>query len=185
MSGVEQPNYTAVTIEGPIEVREYGSMIVAEIQVTGERKAAINEGFRLLAGYIFGANQPRVKIAMTAPVQQKSIQTIDMTAPVTQRSMGDHWTVRFTMSRDWTLETLPVPNDTRIKLLLVPSVQLLALRFSGWASDATIKMKTGELRNFAVQHKLKIAGEPVLAFYDPPWTLPFLRRNEVMFEIIG
>ncbi len=184
MSRVEQPRYVAVAIEGPVEIREYGPTIVAEVQVAGERKAAINEGFRLLAAYIFGANQPNAKIAMTAPVQQKSAQTIEMTAPVTQKSSGGQWLVRFTMPGNWTMETLPAPNDTRIKLLSVPAIQKLALRFSGLASDDTIRSKTEELQRFATQHKLRISDQATLAFYDPPWTLPFLRRNEVMFEIL-
>jgi SOUL heme-binding protein len=184
MSRVEQPRYVAVAIEGPVEIREYGPTIVAETQVTGERKAAVNEGFRLLAAYIFGANQPNAKIAMTAPVQQKSVQMIEMTAPVTQKSTGVQWTVRFTMPGNWSLETLPAPNDARVKLLPVPPVRQLAFRFSGLATDETIRAKTEELRDFAKRHKLTIVDQATLAFYDPPWTLPFLRRNEVMFEII-
>jgi SOUL heme-binding protein len=183
MSRVEQPPYRVVTEDGPVEIREYGPVIVAEVQVSGDRKAAVNEGFRSLAAYIFGANKPNTKIAMTAPVQQTSSQTIEMTAPVTQTPTGNQWTVRFTMPRTWTLETLPIPNDARVKLRPVQASKQLALRFSGLASDETIKGKTEELRRVAKLRKLNIAAEPSLAFYDPPWTLPFLRRNEVMFEI--
>ena len=82
------------------------------------------------------------------------------------------------------METLPTPNDTRIKLLSVAAIQKLALRFSGLASDDTIRSKAEELRRFATRHKLRISDQATLAFYDPPWTLPFLRRNEVMFEIL-
>lgn len=183
MSRVEQPPYVAISIEGNIEIREYGPTIVAEAQVAGERKVAINEGFRLLAAYIFGANKPNAKIAMTAPVQQTSAKAIEMTAPVTQMSIGDQWNVRFTMPQKWTMESLPTPNDARVTLLSIPAAKLLALRFSGLASDEKIRAKTEELRLYAVQHSLIITDEPVLAFYNPPWTLPFLRRNEILFAI--
>jgi hypothetical protein len=183
MSRVEQPDYKVTLSEGAIEIRNYGPMIAAEAEVKGERKAAINEGFRLIAAYIFGANKPNAKIAMTAPVQQQSAQKIAMTAPVTQQSGGDSWTVRFIMPTGWTMETLPVPNDLRVTLKPVPAKRMLAILFSGIASDSLIQTKTNELGKYASDHNLKTVGEPLLAFYNPPWTLPFFRRNEVMLEL--
>lgn len=183
MSRVEQPNYKIVQHAGPIELRDYGPMIAAEAEVTGERAAAINEGFRLIAAYIFGANKPNVTIAMTAPVQQQRGQKIAMTAPVTQQGGGESWTVRFIMPAEWTLETLPAPNDTRVALKTVPAKRMLAILFSGTASDSLIRSKTDELRKYAAGQKLTTLGEPVLAFYNPPWTLPIFRRNEVMLEL--
>jgi hypothetical protein len=158
-------------------------MIAAEVEVSGERRAAINEGFRLIAGYIFGANKPNAKIAMTAPVEQQAKQTIAMTAPVTQQSRDRSWTVRFIMPKSWTMETLPKPTDDRVKLVPLPSKQMVVIRFSGVANDALIATKTSELRQYAADNKLSVRGEPVLAFYNPPWTLPFFRRNEIMLEL--
>ncbi len=183
MSRVEQPDYKITSTDGAIEIRSYGPMIAAEAEVKGERKAAINEGFRLIAAYIFGANKPNAKIAMTAPVQQQSAQKIAMTAPVTQQTAGDSWTVRFIIPSSWTLETLPVPNDPRVTLKPVPANRMLAIRFSGTASDSLIQTKTDELRRYAADKKLATVGEPLLAFYNPPWTLPFFRRNEIMLEL--
>ena len=183
MSRVEQPEYKVAASKGSIEIREYGAMIAAEAEVKGERKTAINDGFRLIAAYIFGANNPNAKIAMTAPVQQQSAQKIAMTAPVTQQSGGDSWTVRFIMPNSWTLATLPSPNDSRVTLKPVPAKRMLAIQFSGIASDGLIEAKTNELRKYASDQKLTTAGEPLLAFYNPPWTSPFLRRNEVMLEL--
>ncbi len=183
MSRVEQPDYKIAMAEGAIEIRSYGPMIAAEAEVKGERKAAISEGFRLIAAYIFGANRPNAKIAMTAPVQQQSTQKIAMTAPVTQQTTGDSWTVRFIMPSSWTLETLPAPNDPRVTLKPMPAKRMLAIRFSGSASDSLIQTKTDELRRYAADKKLATTGEPLLAFYNPPWTLPFFRRNEVMLEL--
>ncbi|MEI8144931.1 MAG: heme-binding protein [Alphaproteobacteria bacterium] len=184
MSRIEEPPYATELREGRAEIRIYEPMIVAETLVAGERKAAVNTGFRLLAAYIFGANKPKAKIAMTAPVQQQSVQTIAMTAPVTQTASDGRWRVRFTMPREWTLETLPAPNDARVHLVEVPPLRVVALRFSGFVTENAIKARVEEIRNFADAHQLKIAEVPILSFYDPPWTLPFLRRNEVMFEII-
>ncbi|RUO99085.1 MAG: heme-binding protein [Hyphomicrobium sp.] len=182
MSNVEQPKYTTLLAEGPIEIRKYAPQVAAEVAVTGERSAAIQNGFRIIAAYIFGANKPHTKIAMTAPVEQQS-QKIAMTAPVVQQGDGTRWTVRFIMPAEWTTETLPEPSDARVKLVPVQERRMLAIRFSGTANDALIATKIGELREFALKNKLDLRGDPVLAFYNPPWTLPFLRRNEVMFEL--
>ena len=183
MSRVEQPDYKITMTDGAIEIRSYGAMIAAEAEVKGERKAAINEGFRLIAAYIFGANKPNAKIAMTVPVQQQSTQKIAMTAPVTQQTTGDSWRVRFIMPGSWTLETLPAPNDARVTLKPVPAKRMLAIRFSGSASDSLIQAKTDELRRYAAGKTLATVGEPLSAFYNPPWTLPFFRRNEIMLEL--
>lgn len=185
MSRVEQPEYQVTSSEGSIDVRQYGAMIAAEVEVKGERKAAINEGFRLIAAYIFGANEPNAKIAMTAPVLQQGKQSIAMTAPVTQQAGDGVWTVRFIMPKSWTLETLPAPTDERVKLLSVPAKRMIVIRFSGTADDGLVAAKTAELRKYAADHKLYVTAEPLLAFYNPPWTLPFFRRNEVMMEFAG
>jgi hypothetical protein len=184
MSRVEQPDYRVDAADGAIELRAYGAMIAAEAVVAGERKAAIAEGFRLIAAYIFGANQPNARIAMTAPVQQQK-QTIAMTAPVIQQGTGDAWTVRFIMPKSWTMETLPAPSDARVSLKPVAPHRVVAITFSGFASSEAIAARTDELRRYAAEHRLATTGEPLLAFYNPPWTLPFFRRNEIMLELAG
>lgn len=183
MSRVEEPEYKIERKDGAIEIRLYAPVIAAETAVHGERKAAINEGFRRIAAYIFGANKPREKIAMTAPVVQER-QKIAMTAPVTEQGQGGAWTVRFIMPKSWNMETLPVPSDERVILKPLPASRTLVIQFSGIASDATIEEKTDALRRYAEAHNLAVTGEPVLAFYNPPWTLPFLRRNEIMLSLV-
>ncbi len=183
LSRVEQPDYKVDAKDGAIEIRSYGPMIAAETQVEGERKEAINEGFRLIAGYIFGKNKPQEKIAMTAPVEQQGSRKIAMTAPVEQQGQENSWTVRFIMPKSWTIETLPVPSDPRVKLEPLPARRLLVVTFSGLARSDSIKERTEELRQYAAKHSLRTVGEPVLAFYNPPWTLPMLRRNEIMLEL--
>ena len=185
MSMVEKPEYKVVRSNGAIEIREYGPMIAAEAEVVGERQPAINEGFRLIAAYIFGANTPNAKIEMTAPVQQQREQTIAMTAPVTQQGAGGTWKVRLIMPKSWSTETLPAPNDARVRLVPVLAKRMVAIRFTWRATQSLIAQKTAELRNYVRDKKLVTVGEPLLAFYNPPWTLPFLRRNEIMLELAG
>ncbi len=182
MSRVERPRYDVIERAGAIEVRAYAPMIAAQTSVLGERKPAIEEGFRRIASYIFGANKPRTKIAMTAPVTQAPSQKIAMTAPVTQQAQGKHqWTISFIMPSAYTLQALPEPDDARIDLIEIPARKMLAITFSGTASDTLIGGKISELRDYAKSKGLKVSDEPTLAFYNPPWTLPFLRRNEVLF----
>ena len=184
MSQVEQPDYVVVVKDGPIEVRAYGPMIAAEVEVRGERKAAISEGFRLIAAYIFGANRPKATIAMTAPVQQQK-QEVAMTAPVTEQAAGQAWKVRFIMPRGSTLDGLPTPDDDRIKLEPIPARRMAVIRFAGGAGNRLLADRTTELRDYASRERLRTTGEPVLAFYNPPWTLPWFRRNEIMFDLAG
>ncbi|MFO1142619.1 MAG: heme-binding protein [Amaricoccus sp.] len=182
-SAVEQARYTVVSARGPFEIRDYPGMIVAEVEVAGERRRAISDGFRLLAGYIFGGNRTRTKVAMTAPVTQAAGEKIAMTAPVTQAPAGDRWRVRFVMPAGYTLDTLPVPDDPAVTLKALPAQRFAAIRFAGRATAGALDRQLAALRGFMADEKLAPLGDPVYAFYNPPWTLPFLRRNEIMIEV--
>ena len=113
---IEEPRYEVLAKDGPFELRQYAPTIVAEVTVPGDRDAAVNAGFKALAGYIFGANVPKQKIEMTAPVTQEPGEKIAMTAPVTQQAKGGEWIVRFVMPSSWTMKTLPKPVDPRVRL---------------------------------------------------------------------
>ena len=182
---VEEPLYTVTLKEDPIEIREYPALIAAEVSVSGERAVAIKTGFRMLASYIFGENTQQQRIAMTAPVIQAPAaqETIPMTAPVIQTATEDAWLIRFMMPRGYALETLPKPNDTRVGLILIPKTRFAVIRFSGMAKEAEITQKTAELNGFINLHSLTVAGLPSLARYNPPWTLWFMRRNEIMIPL--
>ncbi len=169
MSNVEQPDYTLVTSDENIEIRDYPSIIIAEVEVLGQRKQAITEGFKILADYIFGNNKPT--------------QKMEMTAPVLQQQHMDKWKVRFVMPKKYSLETLPKPNFKEVILIQLPATRFAVIRFTGLADDENIKRHTDELKAYIISNKMKPIGEPILAFYNPPWTLPFLRRNEIMLEI--
>ena len=182
-SNVEQPKYKVIGTNGKIEMRDYAPMIVAEAEVAGEREKAIGEGFRIIADYIFGNNLASQKVSMTAPVTQQISEKIAMTAPVTQQGEGNSWKVRFVMPAGYTMETLPKPKNPAIKIIMIEGKHFAAIRFSGFASEDGLKRRTDELMEFIRAKRLNAASAPAYAFYNPPWTVPFLRRNEVMIEV--
>jgi effector-binding domain-containing protein len=180
---VEQAKYEVVESKGEIEIRDYAPMVVAETQVSGERNEAINKGFRIIADYIFGNNAPKQNVAMTAPVIQQPAEKIAMTAPVTQEAADGKWKVRFVMPSSYTMETLPKPNNEAVKLEKIDGKRFAVIRFSGIASEENLKEHTDELNAFIEDKKLSPLSQATYAFFNPPWTLPFLRRNEVMMEV--
>ncbi len=180
----EEPVFTQVLKDGAFEIRDYVPTVVAEVTVSGSQDRASNQGFRILAGYIFGGNTRRQSIAMTAPVAQRRVsETIAMTSPVTQTSSGSDWTVRFTMPAGYSLETLPVPNDSRIALRQEAGQRMAVIRFSGVANARQVERHSRELEGQLRTRGLRASGPISMAQYDPPWTLWFLRRNEVMVPI--
>ncbi len=181
----EEPAYTVELKDGDFEIRRYAPVLAAEVTVSGERSAAINQGFRLLADFIFGNNRSKAKIDMTAPVTQQASEKIAMTVPVTQQAAGTDWKVRFMMPAKYTAETLPAPNDSRVRIVAEPEKRFATIRFSGWSSDANLSEHKAGLEAWVAARGLKPAGPPIAAFYNPPWSLPFLRRNEYLVEIAG
>lgn len=180
----ETPAYRVELQDGSIEVRSYGREIVAEVTVAGDRRTAINRGFRILAGYIFGGNTAADKIAMTTPVAQfAQSRTLAITSPVSQPDGNVAWTVRFMMPAEYTLETLPKPRDGSIRFRRTGPDRQVVLRFSGAPSEATLAERVAELRSAAEARGLRLGGTPIFYFYDSPFTLPWNRRNEVAFRL--
>ena len=181
---VEEPAFRTILQDGAVEIRDYPALVVAEVTVTGGQKEAASEGFRILAGYIFGGNKRKQSIAMTAPVSQRpSSEKIAMTAPVAQTQSAGHWVVRFTMPSGYGLETLPEPNDARVHLRATSPARFAVIRFSGLAGPDDVAAKTDDLMTWIQRRHLRPVGPASLAQYNPPWTLWFLRRNEVMIPI--
>jgi len=189
---IEQPEYTVVSEHAGWELRSYEPAIEARVMVTGPWEDAGRDGFRILGGYIFGGNQPQESIAMTAPVAAQrsnaSGESIAMTAPVAaQRSPGtaelEQWTIAFTMPSEWRLETLPIPDDPRIELVQVPSRQVAALSFGLWATESRVAEKTAELLGGLDAAGFTPLAEPVVAQYNPPWTPPPFRNNEILVAV--
>ena len=183
MSNVEKPDYKVIQTERNIEIRQYEPMIIAEVEVDGKREDAIREGFRLIADYIFGNNTVQRDIAMTAPVQQQESQKIAMTAPVQQQSTGRSWQISFVMPSKYSMETLPEPKNDRVRLKEIMTKKFVVVKFSGTNSNENVTEHENQLMNYIESNQIKIIDSPKYAFYNAPWTLPFMRRNEVMIEI--
>ncbi len=183
LSDVEKPDYKVIQSEQNIEIRQYEPMIIAEVEVDGKREGAIGDGFRLLADYIFGNNTVQQVISMTAPVQQKENQKIAMTAPVQQQSTGKSWRMSFVMPSKYSMDSLPVPNNNRVRLKEILTKKFVVIEFSGTNSNENVTEHENQLMNYIEANQIKINGSPNYGFYNPPWSLPFLRRNEVMIEI--
>lgn len=177
----ETAPYTVVQTLGEVELREYGTHILAEVAVKGDRRGALNQGFRVLAGYIFGGNTAAAGVEMTAPVAQS--QKIDMTAPVAQTETDGVWTVTFMMPRQWTLDTLPTPNTEAIRFREVLPHRAAVFQFSGRATDAALADAEAKLRGILAGADLTPTGPAVYKFYDDPMTLPWNRRNEVSLPL--
>ena len=183
---IEEPAFTTTLVDREFSVRDYAPRIVAETDTAGSLSEASNAGFRRIAGYIFGGNRSRtadgtVRVAMTAPVTVEAQSArIAMTAPVTVEPGDNRWRVEFTMPAAYSLATLPVPLDPNVRLREVPAARLAVLRFSGLVGDAALAAQTTRLRAWMAGRGLTASGPPRLARYNPPWTLPFLRRNEIL-----
>jgi len=187
VQATEQPRYEVREKVGAFEVRHYGPRLAAEVTVQGSAEAARNSGFRKLAAYIFGGNTAQASIAMTAPVAQSGAaasQSIAMTAPVVQA--GDAvggWRIQFIMPSRYTRETLPQPKDRDVRIVALPAEDYAVLRFSGDRSGEAVDRRMAELKRTATLRGWRAAGPAVAWFYDPPWTPPFLRRNEVAIPV--
>ncbi len=182
--GTEEPAFTVEREVDGVQIRRYPPRIAAQTAVDADEESARNQGFRVLARYIFGANSGSDKIAMTAPVAQQPSEKIAMTAPVaTQRTPSGEWVIRFFMPSKYTLETLPTPNDDRVQLVEVPAETVAVLRFTGSIDPDAVDARTNQLLKVLHRNDIEPVGEPLAWFYDPPWTLPFRRRNEVLIGV--
>lgn len=179
----ETPKYSVNKKHKEIELRQYSGYIQAEIAIVEkDYKSAIERGFNVLAGYIFGNNISRQKIEMTAPVQASQSQKIAMTAPVTVTG-DDNFTVAFIMPSKYTLESLPIPRDDRIHFVQIPAHQMAAIRFSGFFNRKNIQKNKERLRLWLETQGLETEGDFIVAGYNPPWIPGFLARNEVLIKI--
>jgi SOUL heme-binding protein len=199
----EEPRYDLIEKSGDIELRAYAPMIIAEAVMQGTLDEASSQGFRLIADYIFGGNIAKSgaageKIAMTAPVTIESktesksesksepqSQKIEMTAPVTvepKEGADNKWRIQFVMPSKYTLATLPTPKNSRITLKEMPAQKSAVIVYSGFNGAEKLKQKTALLQSWMNERKLVATSAPQLARYDPPWTLPFMRRNELMIN---
>jgi len=188
-SRVEQADYTVVSTMEDYEIREYPAHIVAQTTIDGTYDDTLNKGFSIVAGYIFGANTRNESISMTAPVVAQSerakavSEKIAMTAPVMATMEGASRTISFGMPRSYTLETLPTPNDPRVKIVSVPAKTYAVMQFSWFRSDARVRAMQEKLLTALTRDGVVTKGAVAYAGYNAPWTPPWMSRNEVMIEI--
>lgn len=169
-SNVAVPSYQVVDQDGSIEIRAYPELVVAEITTSGPRDQGVRDGFGPLARYIFARERPGEKIAMTAPVTQRADD-------------ADGWTVQFIMPEGYTLETLPAPAHSEVRLTTEQPMRRAAIRFSGPWDDELFTRKERALRDWLTARGLQPVGPPIFAYYNDPFTPGFLRRNEVIFDL--
>ena len=206
----EEPKFELLSSQGNIELRRYPAFIVAETFVEGDMDAASGKGFRAIADFIFGNNvaagsaqgNDSEKIAMTAPVTMEpanaASQKIAMTAPVAMEPLPNagpanqmpqamqgakRWRMHFVMPSSYTLNTLPTPKNPAVQVRAVPAKTWAVLTFTGFNTETAIQQRTDELVAWLAAQKMKTTGNPQLARYNPPWTLPMFRRNEIMLEV--
>ena len=179
-TGTEEPHFNRVAKVGGLEIRHYESRVVAETVVSGNPDAARDEGFGRLAGYIFGANGSSAAYPMTAAWAHGSTQTLAMTAPVAQsRDANGAWRIQFFMPHKYRLRDLPQPHNPKVTLVALPPQTFAVMRFSGARDgDAVMAKQAALMASLPVDH-WRAMDRPVAWFYDPPWTLPMMRRNEV------
>jgi effector-binding domain-containing protein len=186
----EEPRYEVIKKEENFEIRRYQPMIIAEVLVTGTLSEASNKGFRQIADFIFGNNEDPIKkqsekIAMTAPVTMEADTSskIAMTAPVTMEGSGGAWKMAFVMPSKFTMETLPKPKNSSVIIKQMPAQQVAVVTFSGWVDEEKLSAQTTRLNEWMAKNGLKTSGSAQLSRYNPPWTLPFWRRNEVWMKL--
>jgi len=172
---VEQPPYAGVALDGDFELRDYPELTVAEVTTTGGRQQAVSAGFGPLAGYIFAKERDGGKIAMTAPVTQTQIAG--------EGSEDGAWVVRFIMPSEYTLDTLPRPAGSSVRLQTLPPRRMAAVRFSGVADDTLIAEQEARLLDWMTARGLAPTATPTYAYYNDPFTPGFMRRNEVMMPV--
>ena len=182
----EEAQYTVLKSDGEFEIRQYEPMILAETTVEGDYRSTSGKAFSKLASFIFGRNKAESSIDMTTPVlQEQGSEEIAMTAPVIQKKSGEKWVTAFVMPRKYTMETVPKPLDKDIVLREIPGGKVASIRYSGLHSEKNVAKYSEKLNDWIVKNGYRPASRPRAASFDPPWTFPFLRRNEVHIDIEG
>ena len=180
----DEPKYQVLSDYGHIQVRHYSAMIVAQTEVNADYKNSSSQGFQRLAGYIFGGNKKQQKIAMTAPViQEQEAENMAMTAPVIQQKSGSVWLMAFVLPKGYSVSTAPAPLDPAVVIQEIPGKKVAVIQYSGRLSELGIEEKSEELKNWLTKQGYQAISPSRSAAYDPPWTLPFLRRNEIHIDI--
>ena len=181
----EKPNYKVLQSDKPFEVRHYPGYLQASVVIEDDFENSGNKAFRILFAYISGSNTPSQNIPMTIPVTQETISKFQkiMATSATQQKEKQGYKIAFVMPAKWTLKTLPQPKDQRIQLEEVPSRTVAVVRYSGSWSRNNFEESLSKLHQWMEKKNLKATGNPIWARYNSPFTLWFLRRNEIHIPI--
>jgi len=187
----EEPKFSIIEKSEPFELRAYAPQLIAEVKVEGDLDTASSQGFRLIAAFIFGQNQVSEKISMTAPVAIETAQRtkIAMTVPVgieasKESATGvNQWLFSFVMPSEYTMATLPKPLNPLVTIRELPAQKRAAIIFSGFNNEAKVLEKTKALEEWIKSKQLQAIGNPQFARYNPPWSIPFMRRNEILITV--
>lgn len=184
-SGYESAAYEIIQEDGSFELRGYEALVVARTSTRATYDESGSASFRRLFGYIAGNNETGKGIAMTTPVFQEGPGStkIAMTTPVIEKRSGDEWTMAFVVPAEYTLESAPKPTDPDVSLAEIPPRKVAVVRYSGFLSEEKLRDQTVRLLEWIDANGLTPVSGPRSAGYDPPWTIPFLRRNEVLIEV--
>ena len=186
IKNLEEPLYIVLEKRKGYEIRQYNPYIIAETQVTGSYSEALTEGFRVIADYIFGNNTSKTSIAMTAPVLENKSESIAMTVPVINTlENAQTRTISFVLPSKYTLETLPVPNNSKVLLTEVPARTVASLRFNWYATENRVAKKQALLEELIAKNGLTVNGAVQVAQYNPPFSMPLIRRNEIIIPVSG
>jgi hypothetical protein len=169
MAQAEAIRYDVVENFEGVEMRDYPAHIAIEITVRGDRKSTVNTGYRVLGEYLAGKNEPQQKIEMIMPIRQVGD--------------GDLWKLSFSLPLEYRLENAPKPTVSQIKLIDVSEKRFIVAKLGTMASEENINKANQLLMDYVFPNNLKIVSQPIIAFYNPPWALPFFRHNELMIEV--
>jgi SOUL heme-binding protein len=182
---LEEPKFAVLESNDGYDIREYEPYIIAETDAIGSYDEATRNGFRVIADYIFGNNTSRTSIAMTTPVlESKSSEKIAMTVPVIDTAKDENSrTISFVLPSQYTLETLPMPNNPQVKITQVPSRKVAVLSFTWYPTAKRVDEKKNELLSLLAKAGLEVNGEIQVARYNPPLSMPLMLRNEIIIPI--
>ncbi len=166
----EQMPYTLVAKRDGYELRHYDPAILVQVTVTGSPQSAGSIGFGSLVRYISGDNLPGRKMAMTSPVLQESTH-------------ASRHIVSFVLPTNVSVDDIPKPRDARVSTLAVPARDMAARTYIGRWTQVKFEANAANLVAALARDGMTTTGMPSWARYDPPWTPPFLRRNEVLVEL--
>ena len=183
----EEPEFKLISEDGEFQIREYDPKIIAQVEVEGDFDEASSRGFKLLADYIFGNNLldgASKKISMTTPVEMSPMaENLLMTSSILDDQVNNKWSINFIMPQEFSLDTLPKPNNSQVNIIEVPKEKYAVILFSGLIRESSYAEKVELLSNYLEENSFKQKSAIKIARYNPPWTLPFFRRNELMVRI--